>query len=527
MSYSPVNQDDVDESHGAVTVTLDDDPGYDVVGQRDAAVPIRDDDGDLVTLTLENQRVRRGAENVWDARAGEGTTVRYQLVALTEEGTFDDGADLTRYFGGTSFSASVATVDGEAMSPSDFTALADTKTFTFADFAPQDEQLQLGLDVEVETKENDDDGPTENDDKDDDEIEERFLLRAERVTGTHVQIVLGERDANDYLTSLETDMMTALTGFNAVITLTEGPEDGKLRICQATDDCTEEDAPTVYTEGRLEMVYENVWGTICDDYWTTIDAAVACRQLGHRGAERTYLNSAYGGAAQNVPVWLDNVVCAGDEDRLMDCPRAPRADPPDIGDHNCGDHPTTADEVEDYDAGGEEDRHREDAGVLCTACPDDDSDGTDLCDEDANDPALMFRLPDDATEKRGSASLTVAAGGMVSYWVRLSHKPIILQDEAGRGEGSHRSALRRDHGREHGPEGGRDSHAGEHGVARAESAASGHRRVDARGEDAGRGAGRRGGRHRGEGQPQARPRGTREERLRGHPRADADGCGRG
>jgi len=33
-------------------------------------------------------------------------------------------------------------------------------------------------------------------------------------------------------------------------------------------------------EGRIELCQNNGWGTICDDFWSTFDATVACRQLG-------------------------------------------------------------------------------------------------------------------------------------------------------------------------------------------------------------------------------------------------------
>ena len=40
-------------------------------------------------------------------------------------------------------------------------------------------------------------------------------------------------------------------------------------------------------EGRLEVFYNNTWGTVCDDYFGNIDATVACKSL---GSGLTYIN---------------------------------------------------------------------------------------------------------------------------------------------------------------------------------------------------------------------------------------------
>ena len=68
--------------------------------------------------------------------------------------------------------------------------------------------------------------------------------------------------------------------------------------------------------GRLEIYYNGVWGTVCDDYFDNKDAQVACSMLGF---ERSglYLGNYFGpGSGQ---IWLDDMRCNGNETSLADC----------------------------------------------------------------------------------------------------------------------------------------------------------------------------------------------------------------
>ncbi|KAJ8030427.1 Neurotrypsin [Holothuria leucospilota] len=71
------------------------------------------------------------------------------------------------------------------------------------------------------------------------------------------------------------------------------------------------------TEGRVEIFYNGIWGTVCDDSWDRNDAQVVCRELGFGEYGDALSYSSYGpGVGQ---IWLDNVRCNGNELRLEDC----------------------------------------------------------------------------------------------------------------------------------------------------------------------------------------------------------------
>ncbi|XP_073985789.1 uncharacterized protein isoform X2 [Rhodnius prolixus] len=130
------------------------------------------------------------------------------------------------------------------------------------------------------------------------------------------------------------------------------------------------------TEGRLEVKKFGIWGTVCDDDFTSNEAQVVCNSLGFPGPAKVYKDAAYGQGSGII--WLDQVQCGGNESSISNCIHEP------WGQTNC--------------------RHNEDVAIACSPQKINVAGSGQGADDASSIESNMINIDDILPEKCGMVS---------------------------------------------------------------------------------------------------------------------------
>jgi len=79
-------------------------------------------------------------------------------------------------------------------------------------------------------------------------------------------------------------------------------------------------------EGRLEVYYNDTWGTVCHNHFNDTEAKVVCNMLGYRNGGQ-FIGNRYGSISGQI--WMGDIRCNGMETNIASCQHG------DWGSHNC------------------------------------------------------------------------------------------------------------------------------------------------------------------------------------------------
>lgn len=105
-----------------------------------------------------------------------------------------------------------------------------------------------------------------------------------------------------------------LTGLSCALR-DEASAFARIRLVDGEDKCS----------GRVEVLFNDQWGTICDDGWNFREAHVLCLELGCGFAEYPVQGPAFGSGSGQI--WSQHFQCSGHESSLTHCSMVPNSHP--------------------------------------------------------------------------------------------------------------------------------------------------------------------------------------------------------